>query len=178
MRNDLRELLFMLSVKEYRTASELAKELGVSTKAIRNRLKELGDIGRKYGVHVEAKARYGFILTEETENGIKELLEAFEDEAELPEDAEGRTNYLIEYLLNHEDYTKMDDLCDFLCISRSTLQISVKQAEEILADYDLSIDRRPNYGICVKGEKENIRRCFEDYFEKKHSCIFSRNLSE
>ena len=156
MRNDLRELLFMLSVKEYRTASELAKELGVSTKTIRNRLKELGDIGRKYGVHVEAKARYGFILTEETENGIKELLEAFED----------------------EDYTKMDDLCDFLCISRSTLQISVKQAEEILADYDLSIDRRPNYGICVKGEKENIRRCFEDYFEKKHSCIFSRNLSE
>ena len=81
MRNDLRELLFMLSVKEYRTASELAKELGVSTKTIRNRLKELGDIGRKYGVHVESIARYGFILTEEIENGIMEMLNSFEDEA-------------------------------------------------------------------------------------------------
>ena len=178
MRNDLRELLFMLSVKEYRTASELAKELGVSTKTIRNRLKELGDIGRKYGVHVESKARYGFILTEEIENGIIEMLNAFEDEAELPEDAEGRTNYLIKYLLNHEYYTKMDDLCDFLCISRSTLQISVKQAEEILAEYQLSIDRRPNYGICVKGAEKDIHRCFENYFEKKQSCTFSRNLSE
>lgn len=178
MRNDLRELLFMLSVKEYRTASELAKELGVSTKTIRNRLKELADLGRKYGVHVESKARYGFVLKEDIENGINEMLDAFEDEAELPEDTEGRTNYLIEYLLNHKDYTKMDDLCDFLCISRSTLQISVKQAEEILANYNLSIDRRPNYGICLKGDEADVRKCVEDYFEKKQSCIFPRNLSE
>lgn len=178
MRNDLRELLFMLSVKEYRTASELAKELGVSTKTIRNRMKEIVAIGKKYGVHVESKARYGFILTEEIENGITKMLDSFEDEAELPEDTEGRTNYLIAYLLNREDYTKMDDLCDFLCISRSTLQVSVKQAEEILARYNLTIDRRPNYGICVKGSEADIRRCIEEYFVKKPNSVFPRNLSE
>lgn len=168
MRNDLKKLLYILSLEGYHTATELAEKLEISPKTVRNRIKELTDLEKQYGVHVVSKARYGFILVEEKENGIQELLASLNEQESLPEDIEGRTNYLLIYLLNHESYTKIDDLCDFLCISRSTLQSSIKEAEEILGQYNIIIDRKPNYGICIKGREFDIRRCIGECFVKRN----------
>ena len=57
MKNELIELLRLLSDIEYQTASELAEKLEVSPKTVRTRLKKLGDEGRAYGVTVESKPR-------------------------------------------------------------------------------------------------------------------------
>ena len=74
------------------------------------------------------------------------------------------------YLLNHKEYTKIEDLCTFLCVSRSTLQSSIRETENILQKYGLSLDRRPNYGICAKGNEFDIRRCIGE-------CLFRENMS-
>ena len=73
MRSDLKELLGLLSETEYITAVKLSECLGVSPKTVRNRLKELNEIGQKYGAVIDAKSWHGFILCQEKEGGIERL---------------------------------------------------------------------------------------------------------
>lgn len=168
MRDDLRKLLQILSPNEYHTASELAERLEVSPKTVRTRLKELDELGIRYGVRIETRPRYGIRLAEEREDAVKEMLEPGHEEGSIPNSIEERTDYLLAYLLNHNEYTKIEDICDFLCVSRSTLQVSIRQAEEILTGYQIAIDRRPNYGIRAAGEEFDIRRCIGECFVKRN----------
>ena len=163
MRDDLRKLLQLLSPNDYHTASELAERLEVSPKTVRTRLKELDELGMRYGVRISTRPRYGIRLVEEKEHAIREMLEAGDEKNNIPNSVEERTDYLLAYLLNHNEYTKIENICEFLCVSRSTLQISIKQAEEILIGYRITIDRRPNYGIRADGKEFDIRRCIGKY---------------
>lgn len=168
MRSDLKELLSLLSETEYITAAKLAENLGVSAKTVRNRLKELSDIGSKYGVTIDAKSWYGFLLHQNQEGGIERVRMELEQSSGLPDSNEDRTNYLLAYLLNHSEFTKIEELSDFLCVSRSTLQSSLKEVEEILAQYHIRIERKPNYGICVSGNEFDIRRCIGECFVRRN----------
>lgn len=168
MRSELKELLGLLSETEYITAVKLSECLGVSTKTVRNRLKELNDIGRKHGVSIEAKSWYGFILCRQQEGGLETMVRELEQAGGLPDSNEDRTNYLLAYLLNHNDFVKIEELSDFLCVSRSTLQNSLKEVEEILAEYHIKIERKPNYGIRVEGSEFDIRRCIGECFVRRN----------
>lgn len=171
MRSDLKALLNLLSETEYITALKLAESLGVSTKTVRNKIKELNAIGLKYGVTIDAKSSQGFLLCQNQENGIESLRMELEQAGGLPDSNEERTNYLLAYLLNHNRFTKIEELSDFLCVSRSTLQNSLKEAERILDQYHIQIERKPNYGICVSGSEFDIRRCIGE-------CFVRRNMME
>lgn len=140
MREDLKELLQLLSADEYHTATELAERLNVSSKTVRTRIRELNELGADYKVWIESKPRYGFMLKEEQEHGVQILLENMEKKKELPDSNRERTNYLLIYLLNHSDYTKIEDLSGFLCVSRSTLQVSIREVEQILKKYHIYLD--------------------------------------
>lgn len=90
MRYDLKKMLRLLEDMQYHTAGELGEKLNLSPKTVRNRLKELDEIGGRYGVAVESKPRYGYLLAQESANGIKGLKEALEQTEGLPD-----TNPLI-----------------------------------------------------------------------------------
>lgn len=85
MRSDLKELLSLLSETEYITAAKLAENLGISAKTVRNRLKELSDIGSKYGVTIDAKSWYGFLLHQNQEGGIERVRMELEQSSGLPD---------------------------------------------------------------------------------------------
>lgn len=157
MRDDLKEILYMMLDHQFHTASNLAELLNISPKTVRNRIKEINAIGKKYYICIESKSRCGYILEHAGEEEVQKILEEQADM--LPDTNQARTDYLLAYLLNHSDYTKIEELSDFLCVSRSTLQVSLKAAEEILAEYDIKIERKPNYGICARGSEFDIRRC-------------------
>lgn len=177
MRDDLRRLLELLSTSSYHTASELAKKLEVSPKTVRTRLKELDELGARYGVRIDTRPRYGVLLVEEKEHAREAMLEAEHEQGELPDSTGERTNYLLAYLLNHDAYTKIEDMCEFLCVSRSTLQVSIRQAEKILSEYRIAIDRKPNYGMRAIGEEFDIRRCLGERFVRKNMPVSSMKLS-
>lgn len=176
MANDLKELLDLLSESEYITAVKLSECMGVSPKTVRNRLKELNDIGRKSGVSVDSKSWYGYRLCQKEEHGIERLKRELEQTGGLPDSNEDRTNYLLVFLLNHEGYVKIEELSDFLCVSRSTLQNSLKEVEEILKQYRIRIERKPNYGICAAGNEFDIRRCIGECFVRRNMMDFGVQL--
>lgn len=166
MRRDLKRLLDLFEDGQYHTAIEIAEYLGVSPKTARTRIREMESAGKKYGIHVVSKPRYGYILITESNDSICKMQLAIEQQEGLPDSSEERTGYLLVYLLNHEGYTKIEELAEFLCVSRSTVQISLKEAEYILIQYNIQIERKPNYGIRTIGNEFDIRRCIGECFVK------------
>ncbi|WP_312442118.1 BglG family transcription antiterminator [Lacrimispora sp.] len=168
MNTRLTEILNMLTPGCYVTAKELAERLGVSTKTVGLRVKELNERAASFGFSVEAKPRCGYALVLDENNGMENFISQERQRDRIPSGAKERVSYLLAYLVNYNDYIRLDDLCEFLYISRATLTGPLKEAEEILNRYGIRLDRRPNYGIRAAGDEFDFRRCIGDYFIKRN----------
>lgn len=161
-------ILKMISDVEYITATKLAENLGIGVKTVRTRIKELNLILKKESVQILSKPRYGYFIEENRKSEIREILAKEKEEGvAIPSTTNERMNYLLAYLLNQKEYVKADDLCDFLYISKGTLTNTLRQVEEIYRKYHIQIEKKPNYGIKVKGREFDIRQCMMDVFVKK-----------
>ena len=169
IRRELHKLMNLLRADEYRTASQLADALGVSEKTVRLRIKDLNEDLEKYGAVIESKARFGYRMQIEDQQQFEFLEKEENAEAEeyIPDNGKERSEYLLAYLVWHRDYIKAEELCDFLYISRTTLTKAIKDVEGILKRYDLEIERKPNYGMKIKGRELDIRRLVCDYFIRR-----------
>lgn len=158
MERKLFEVLTLLSTEEYQTAQYLAEKVGVSEKTIRNRIKELNDELKQIGTSILSKHRYGYILKVEDSEAFLNISRETDYE-EFPDTVRGRQQFLLNFLLQADDYVKLDDLSDEFFISRNVLSATLKRVEAILRMYDLQIERKPNYGIKIIGIESNKRLC-------------------
>lgn len=161
----------VLSKTEYRTANDLAKELAVSSKTVRNQIKSLNKLLQDYGGRVEAKHAVGYRLTVNNAAKLKELEKLMQNyeyqRSVIPNSSRERIQYLLEYLLNTDRYVKLDDLSDQLYISTRTLSENLKKVERFLDEYDLRLQRKPGYGIRIEGAEFNRRLCIAQYTAKR-----------
>lgn len=156
----------MLMTGEYLTAGVLAQALCVSSKTVRNQIKSLNEILKEYDACIESKHGTGFRLTAKNPERIKELEQSMWNlelrQAKIPDSSEERIMFLAEYLLGADDYVKLDELSDLLYISKRTLTGNLKEVEEILKRYHLTLRRKPNYGIRIEGREFERRLCIAD----------------
>ncbi len=160
--DDRLEALFVqLSEQDYCTADTLAGCLNVSSKTVRARIKGLDEELRKYGACIEIKHGAGYRLHVLESSFYQELSLAknAEQRAQYLVTSKNRVQFLLEYLLNCRGYVKMDDLCEYLYISRKTLTSDLKELEKILAAYRLNLVRKPNKGIKIEGDEFDVRLC-------------------
>ena len=161
----------VLSKTEYRTANDLAKELGVSSKTVRNQIKSLNKLLHDHGGRVEAKHAVGYRLTVHNAAKLKELEKLMQNYAyqrsAIPNSSRERIQYLLEYLLNTDRYVKLDDLSDQLYISTRTLSENLKKVERMLDEYDLRLQRKPGYGIRIEGAEFDRRLCIAQYTARR-----------
>lgn len=160
----LEQIIKALSIEEYKTANELSNLLKISEKTVRMRIKSLNEILEQNGARIISRQKLGYRLeiTDEKKYEVFQGVENEDDADNLPADAQERVQYILAYLLNRENYIKLDDMCDFMYISRSTLTSDLKKAEYILNKHDLKLERRPNYGIKVQGDEFHKRICLAD----------------
>ena len=171
----LQELFALLRQDEYRTARQLAGQLGVSEKTVRTRLRELNDELEKNGAKVVSRARFGYRL--EVVNPVPfEAWQSKKGKGEPLENAGERSDYLMACLLFRPGYVKIEELCDFIYVSRPTLSSCLKMVEAILKRYHVSLERRPGYGIRVEGSEFDIRRLISDYFIRRN-CLTDVDIS-
>ena len=153
----LTNLLSLLSQDEYQSANQLAQQMKVSSKTVRQLVWQLDEVLSENGARILTKHGEGFLLSVEDFERFK-LLFVSKDGA-LPNSSQERVQYLLEYLLNHEDYVKADELSDMLYVSKKTLANDIKKAEQILNDHELILERKPHYGMRVVGDEFHIRLC-------------------
>ena len=172
----------------------LASMIGVSQKTIQSDIRKINSILTENGATILSKPGVGFYI--EVQN--KELFDQFKKEMEessleskilSPVDAKGRINYIIRKLLLIDYYIKLDDLADELYSSRSTVSADLREVREILKDFKLNIEVRPNYGLIIVGSEIQKRLCIMElifqepentgYFVEDYSIFKSKqNLAE
>ena len=173
----LQELLDLLSEEEYRTAVTLAEAMSLSEKTVRTRVKEINELLTGHGAAVLSKPRYGYRLQiDNQETYLAYRKEQAVPNDRIPDKKKERSEYLLAFLIARKEYIKIEELCDFLFVSGTTLSNSIKSVEAILKRYCLKLDRRPGYGIKIEGAEFDIRRLMSDYFIKRH-CLAEVDLS-
>lgn len=173
----LEVLLQEMSTEEYRTSSYIAKKLNVNEKTVKSRVKELNELLKDQGAIIHSKRRFGYKLMIQD----KKVYENFRDftnnqsKEPLPATSAERVPFILSYLLNHQEYIKLDDLGEFMHISRNTLTADLKKVEYVLNIYNLILERRPNYGIFVIGNEFDKRVCMANSLVKGN-ILFKTNI--
>ena len=90
-----------------------------------------------------------------------------EDQMLIPIYPEDRVHYLIRMFLTEEDYIKMEDICERIFVSRSTLSSDLKEVREKLKYFHLTLETKPSYGLKIEGSEFHKRLCISQYFYQK-----------
>lgn len=160
---------YMLNRKMYVTSAALAEAAGVSVRTVKNDLKELQDILKKYNVVIESKRSRGYRLTVTEDSDVDGLSKSLRanlrrNKGEVFRYDFQRVIYIINRLLIGKPYYKAEELMDIFYISRSTLTQDLNRARTLLAKFRLEIDVNLRRGIGVTGYELDKRLCIAEYF--------------
>lgn len=172
MHNKISIVFKRLIDEQYHTANQLALDIKVSEKTVRVRIKGLNDILNMHGACVSSKSNKGYKL----EVFDRDIFNVFcnslvhESKGKRPTTSSERVPYILTVFINSRDYIKLDELCEQFYVSRNTMSADLKKVEYILNVHHLTLERRPNYGLIIKGNEFDKRACIAstlikyDYF--------------
>ncbi|PFJ17994.1 PTS fructose transporter subunit IIA [Bacillus cereus] len=143
----------------------LASRLHVSTKTIQKDIKLLNDILEGHGAKIESQRGTGYeleiIQTKKFEDFCMSLFQ--KQTGQIPTSYEERVTYILQRLLTTDGYVKLSQLAEEIYVSKSTVNLIMKDVTDIYSRYKLQIEKRPYYGIRIVGEEFNIRSCLSQY---------------
>lgn len=155
-----KDILDRLSETDAITSEALAQQLNLSSRTIRNELKEMKSVLEQAGAHLVSRTSTGYLLEIEDRKRYAKFLASLNAQGEIPETSKERVQYLLETLLaNGDQYVKLEDLQDQIYISRSSLTSDLKEVRRLLEEYNLKLITRPGYGIRVEGREFDLRLC-------------------
>ncbi|MCR4950905.1 MAG: PTS sugar transporter subunit IIA [Solobacterium sp.] len=158
------QIIELLRKNAYLTSDETGKNLGVSERTVRSRIKEINsELIRNGAVINSERGRGNHLEVIDPDSFSRFVEEMYEENTGMPDTAEQRVSFLIGHLLDQKEYIYIDDLCELLYVARNTMSSDLKKAEQVLGKYDLIIQRRPNYGIRVHGKETDKRFCIIDH---------------
>lgn len=85
----------------------------------------------------------------------------------VPETTEERVRFLLNILLMQSGWITRERLAEILYVSPASVTSLIKRVEEILAQFSLSLERRPRYGMRVVGSEISRRVCWASVVVKE-----------
>lgn len=158
---------------EYLTSQDLASELSLSDRTVRNYIQQLKELVAENGAEIVAKQGYGYQLkithklTFDLFLSQQEVGLGYKKQPVIV-DVIDRQNYLLNQLLLEEAVLNIDDLAEELYISRSSLSKDMQEIKEKLKPYSLSIVSKSGKGLWVAGEERDKRHFIMDTFFGKN----------
>lgn len=176
-------LQLLLKSKEKMTGDNLAISIGVSSRTIRNDMKELNRVLKEYSAEVISEIGHGYWLCIYDQQAFSILVEEIKEKERdfqniIPSEPEDRMRYIISKLLlaaltEKKKIIEIYDLEEELFISYATLKKDFRAIDKVLEKYDLRISITKKQGIRIIGEEAKIRYCISEYIfnNKKYSGI-------
>ena len=165
-------ILEMLVNSKGSTLKDFSYELKVSTRSIRNYLKQLEDEIPNQIVEIIKVNNSEYKLNIKNEEGFKELLELNRRQKQnfsQLNDPEERVDYLINKLVGLDEIVTIDDLADEMNIGRTTLVKDLKKVDKKLEEYALVLKRKTNSGIKIEGDEINLRLIILEHICKTYN---------
>lgn len=163
-------------------SASMAALIGVSSRTIRNDIKEANAFLREYGGEILAETGIGYTLKVYDEHRYEAFKEAQSSEGRkdwlknhiIPSDHNDRISFIIaELLLNslHERAITESELADELFISLSTLKKYMKDIKKSLRRFGVEITADRMNGIAIKGDEAQIRYCISEYIFNSNDLV-------
>ncbi len=149
----------LLTADSQITTNQLADKLDVSSRTIRNDIKAINCwLQDAYGGEIKTKPRVGVWLEMESQDRelLKEELD-FGPNTFSPDSKEGRIVYIIKRLLETDERLTATQLAEELYVSRTTINHDLHQVEDWLAEHNLKLKKKPNWGMKLIGAEKDLR---------------------
>lgn len=144
--------------RSHTTATELAKQVGVSTKTIYSDIRRLKSILDEHHISVEVAPRVGIKVNGKS-NDIEDLIRYFEqDQQQIPNSDASRERYILSRLLREDGYISIDQLSETLYISRRVIERNLDEIARKLDGTGIELVKVPSRGVAIEGEEGNKRR--------------------
>lgn len=151
------DILKRLDQDHYITSRHIATQLGVSDRTIREDLKELSVIGEAHGFQILSKPHYGNKIVILDSEKYRDYLMTND---KIPQDHISRTAYVILVLLdNDHQYLSVPKIAGRLFLSESRVSALLKNVDDILSEFSLSLQHKKNSGIMITGQEMDKRMC-------------------
>lgn len=160
------KILQLIKTENYVTYDELSEILQVSKKTIYNEIIALNDELSAFGAKIESKPRHGLILKISDKKAYEEYLSSLKEEQAENGNGDLRELSIARRIITSDHAIKMDDLCEELYISRSTLNADLKKVKTLFESYELKMESVAYKGTIVKGSEYNKRRCLSEISKK------------
>lgn len=168
------ELLKYLSLQDKSfTSNELANALAISVRSVKNYVYEINSL---YNKKIILSSRNGYKINRQ----LSTSLLITQDNELIPQTGEQRAFYIIKRLiLEHTSHLDLFDLCDYMCISYSTIKSVIAKMNKSFSSYHVKF-------ICEKdcvhiiGDEKNKRKLISYVIneESKTSFIDAKQLKE
>ncbi|ASN04295.1 BglG family transcription antiterminator [Virgibacillus necropolis] len=161
----LKALKLLSKTNDYLSSIHLSQKMGVTSRTVREDIKNLNHILKEYSIFIDSSRGNGFKLSNSS-GELNTLINQFENVLSdndfnpiMPED---RVRYMIKKLLYSPESIKIQAFVEDLYVSESTIKNDIQRAKLILNKYNISISK-DNKGLYVEGHELNKRFCISDY---------------
>lgn len=163
------QILEKLAQEKSSTSSELATKFSLSSRTIRNRLRQISNELNDDIAKMESKAGIGFSIDIIDEKSFNEfIIEKKELNNINPQTKEGRINFIIDYLLLNDNYVNLNKLSELLFVSRSTLSNDMLKVKSFFEPYHLTVENHKKKGVKLTGKEKDIRQCLSQINDKNN----------
>lgn len=157
------------------TGDQLASLIQVTSRTIRNDLKEIDQQLIDSGAEIVSVRSHGYQLEVHDEEKFKQFIYQFiEIDETIPVEPEDRVHFLVKKFLLRPDYLKVEDLADELFVSRSTLKNDLKDVKVVIQQYNLHLAQRPKYGLKITGSERNIRFAISEFLFRRTAMVVEK----
>ncbi|WP_017473154.1 BglG family transcription antiterminator, partial [Amphibacillus jilinensis] len=149
------QLIRHFSKREYVDLDILADLMNVSTRSIRNYIKEANKALASIAEIINKRGQ-GFHLHVYDQANFDEFMASAEKTVD-PDSKSNRLASLIEYMIQNDEQLTIDEIAFHMELGRTTLINEISKANSLLSSYRLKIEGKPNQGIYLKGEELDLR---------------------
>ncbi|MFF5400397.1 BglG family transcription antiterminator [Peribacillus butanolivorans] len=150
------QIIELTRMKRYCSLDYLAETIGVSTRTIRNYIKQLNSDLNGIAALENEKGK-GYRLDIEEEQLFEDLIGKINSEKNLQDSPQRRIAFIINRLINSYETNTLDELAFAMNIGRTTLVNELKKAAVSLETYNLFIRGKQNSGMYLSGNELDLR---------------------
>jgi len=151
--------------QEYVKTSHFSDELNVSSRTIQNDFNYIKSEIEQYAqdFYLENSQQYGTRLIIKNSQKFEKFIDEIKNSnASIDLNYKNdRVNHLLRYLLSQSKPISLDDLADYVFVSRSTIVLDLKDVETVFEKYNLKIVKSKSE-VSIEGLERDKRMCLID----------------
>lgn len=156
------------------TGRYLSKVTGVTARTIRNDIKYINGESKSTGMLIKSLPSKGYQIMIQNDSQYNQFLRHIlkkeqMQEPTIPSLPEDRVNYIIRKFLSTNSYITLEEIANELYVSKTTIDNDLYRVEEALNDYELTLEKKRNYGVKIKGDEFKIRLCIAHFLIKENN---------